>query len=129
MEGPFARYVAANYNAGAVEGGLGVVGVDGFEDEVHDDLVGFLNVVGVLGIDNEGEVAEGLELAAAFAEEADDFAAGFFHRFGGAEAVERVAGGGEEDEDVAFFGEGLDLAEEDVGEVPVVGDAGHGGGV
>lgn len=78
--------------AGACISVLGV-GLDAFEDEVEDDLVGFLDVFGFVGADDEGMVAEVCARAAGLAEESDGRD---FHRAGAFEGdadVGGVAGG------------------------------------
>jgi hypothetical protein len=98
-------------------------------EDVFEGEVGFLDVHGDGGGDDDVVVAEIAHLAAARAGEADGGDAGFAGLFEGVEDVGGVAGGGDSEKDVAGLAEGFDLAGKDLIETEVVAAGGEDGGV
>ena len=106
-----------------------VMAFDEHAEDVFEGEVGFLDIHGDGGGDDDVVLAEVAHLAAAVAAEADSGEAGSAGLFEGVEDVGRVAGGGDAEEEVAGFAEGFDLAGEDLIEAEVVGAGGEDGGV
>ena len=106
-----------------------VVALDEHAEDVFEGEVGFLDVHGDGGGNDDVVIAEVAHLAAAVAGEADGGEPDFAGLMEGVEDVGRVAGGGDAEEDVAGLAEGFDLAGEDLVEAEVVGAGGEDGGV
>jgi len=96
---------------------------------VENPGVEFLDAGGGGAGDDDFMVGHALGFPSVFAQEGDGGGAAGFGGAEGAEAIFGVATGGEGDEDITGAGKGLDLAGEDLVVGPVIGDAGHGGGI
>ena len=111
------------------EGGAEVVELDEHAQDVLEGEVGFLDVHGGVGGDDDVDVGEGLHGAAVVAGVGDGVEAEGAGELEGPDAVLAVAAGGDGEEDVAGLAEGFDLALEDVVEGVVVADGGEDAGV
>ncbi len=106
-----------------------VEALDEHAEDVFEGEVGFLDVHGGVGWDDDVDVGEFLHDAAVVAGVGDGVEAEGAGDFEGLDAVFGVAGGGDGEEDVAGLAEGFDLALEDVVEGVVVADGGEDTGV
>ncbi len=107
------------------EVGAEVVELYQHAEDVLQGEVGFLDVHGGVGGDDDVDVGEGLHGAAVVAGVGDGVEAEGAGLLEGADAVPAVAAGGDGEEDVAGLAEGFDLALEDVVEGVVVADGGE----
>ena len=94
-------------------------------EDVFEGEVGFLDVHRDVGGDDDVDVGEVFHCAAVVAGVGDGVEAEGVGQLESADAVLRVAGGGDGEEDVAGLAEGFDLALEDVVEGMVVADGGE----
>ncbi len=97
--------------------------------DVFEGEVGFLDVHGGVGGDDDVDVGEGGHGSATVAGVGDGVDAEGAGQAEGFDAVLAVAGGGDGEEDVAWEAEGFDLALEDVVVGVVVADGGEDAGV
>lgn len=88
-----------------------------------------LDAGGVVGGDDDFVVTAALGFSAVFSAEEDGGDADFFCCLEGADDIGAIAAGGEADEDIAGFCEGLDAARENMFVAVVVTNAGDRGGV
>ena len=98
-------------------------------EDVLEGEMGFLDVHGGVGRDDDVDVREGFHGAAVVAGIGDGVEAEGASEREGANTVLGVTGGGDGEEDVAGLAEGLDLTLEDVIEGVVVADGGEDAGV
>ncbi len=103
--------------------------LDDHAEDVLEGEVGFLDVHGGAGGDDDVVIAEGAHFAAVAAAEADGVDAHLFALEEGFDDVGGVAGGGDAEEDVVGLGEGFDLPLEEVVVAEVVSGGGEDGGV
>ena len=106
-----------------------VEALDKQAEDVFEREVGFLDVHGDGGGDDDVVITELAHFSAAGAGEADGGEAGFAGLFEGVENVGGVAGGGDAEEEVAGFGDGFDLAGKYCVVAEVVGAGGEDRGV
>ena len=106
-----------------------VEALDQQAEDVFEGEVGFLDVHGDGGGDDDVVVAEIAHLAAAVAGEADGGDVHLAGLFEGSEDVGGVAGGGDAEEEIAGFGDGFDLSGKHCIVTEVVGAGGEDGGV
>jgi hypothetical protein len=91
--------------------------------------VTFLYPGGVIGGDDQRDVADRLDAAAVFAQQADGGAAGLAGHLQRLLDIWRVAAGGDADDRVARDRQRLDLAGKDPLKAVIVADGGYDGGI